>query len=154
MIMATSQKQTICLMKCYIKNNTMYLSGTKWSNSKDVETNILNIAGRLHTSHKYKHIRDIINNSKHITHVAGYNLGGAVADQLANELSQIKQVRLYSSPTISSTNSYKQHIFYHELDPIQGLYENDVGKHATLYKGRFKGLHTLKGHQLVYSAYK
>ena len=28
----------------YIKNNTMYLSGTKWYNSKDVEANILNIA--------------------------------------------------------------------------------------------------------------
>ena len=25
----------------------------------------------------------------------------------------------------------EKHIFYHELDPIQGLYENDVGKYAT-----------------------
>ena len=53
----------------------------------------------------------------------------ALRMQLANELSQIKQVILYNSPTISSNYSNEnKHIFYHEQDPIQGLYENDVGK--------------------------
>ena len=36
------------------------------------------------------------------------------------------------------------------LAPIQGLYENDVGPYATLHKGKLTGLHTLKGHQLMY----
>ena len=65
-------------------------------------------------------------------------------------LSQIKQVRLYNSPTISAANSHKKDIFYHELDPMQGLYENDVGPNARLHKGRYKAFNSLKGHQLIY----
>ena len=33
----------------------------------------------------------------------------------------------------------------YELDPIQGLYENDVGPNARLHKGRYKAFHSLKG---------
>ena len=45
--------------------------------SKDVEANILSIAARLQNSRKYENIRNIINDNKNITHVAGYSLGGA-----------------------------------------------------------------------------
>ena len=38
----------------------MYLSGATWSNSKDVEANILNMAGRLSNSRKYAEIRNTI----------------------------------------------------------------------------------------------
>ena len=46
----------------YVKGDTLYLSGTKQYNSKDVEAIILCIAGRLHNSHKYGDVVDTVNN--------------------------------------------------------------------------------------------
>ena len=85
---------------------TVYLSGTKWTNSKDIEANILKIAGRLQSSLTYANVHDTWNKNKNINTIAVYSLGGAVADQLADELPHINQVRLYGPPTISRHNSY------------------------------------------------
>ena len=42
--------------------------------------------GRLHKSRKYVDVRDTV--IKHeVKHIAGYSLGGALADQLSNEFS-------------------------------------------------------------------
>ena len=45
----------------------MYLTGTRWSNSKDFEANILNIAGLLNNYRKYSEIPNTINKHRNIS---------------------------------------------------------------------------------------
>ena len=40
----------------------------------------------------------------------------------------IKSARLYNSPVITRINSHKKYIFYNDYDPIQGLFENELGE--------------------------
>ena len=90
---------------------TKAIDNTTTMINKNKISGIINLAGRLQHFRKYGNIRDTININKYITHIAGYSLGAAVADQFANELSQIKQVRLYSSPTIR-VNNHHENIYF------------------------------------------
>ena len=58
----------LSLMVTLILNiTTMYLTGTRWSNSKDFEANILNIAGLLNNYRKYSEIPNTINKHRNIS---------------------------------------------------------------------------------------
>lgn len=83
-----------------------------------------------------------------INKVVGFSLGGAIADKLA-DIKQIKQVRIYNSPSITAENGHKKYVFYHSLDPIYGLFRKELTKDMNIFKGDKLG-HTMSGHEMIY----
>ena len=40
-------KADVSPSEMYVKDDTLYLSGTKWTNNKDMEANLYNLVGQL-----------------------------------------------------------------------------------------------------------
>lgn len=132
----------------YINNQTLYLAGTDWLRPEDIDANGRNMLGDIKSSHKYNYALDKIYRND-VNKVVGFSLGGAIADKLA-DVKQIKQVRIYNSPSITAKNSHKKYVFYHEYDPIHGLFKKEYTKDMKLYKGHGYG-HTMRNHKMIYN---
>ena len=77
-----------------------------------MQANLYNIVGQLQNSCKYVDVRDKVIKTG-VRHIAGYSVGAAIADQVANEMAQLQSVRLYNSPTITAESSHnnKPHFY-------------------------------------------
>lgn len=130
-----------------IQGDTLYLSGTRWSNPQDVDADARDMLNDIESSWKYKTAKSLVLQHD-IKHVVGFSLGGAIADKLSN-LKNITHARIYNSPSITKDSASKKRIFYNEGDYIQGFHRNQVDG-MKLYKGSQSG-HTMRGHQPIYS---
>jgi hypothetical protein len=130
-----------------IQGDTLYLSGTRWSNPQDVDADARDMLNNLESSWKYKTAKSLVLEHD-ISKVVGFSLGGAIADKLSN-LKNITHARIYNSPSITKDSASKKRIFYNEGDYIQGFHRNQVDG-MKLYKGSQSG-HTMRGHQPIYS---
>lgn len=134
--------------RMYVKDKTLYLAGTDWSNPQDIDANARNMLGNIKSSYKYNlALQKIFNNDIHS--VVGFSLGGAIADCAASNVRQIKNARVYNSPSITSGNAWKKHIFYHRYDPIYGLFKREITPEMKVYRGSKYG-HTMSGHKMIY----
>ena len=61
-----------------INGDTLYLSGTRWSNLQDVDADARDALDKIETSWKYKTAKDLLLRHR-LKNVVGFSLGGALA---------------------------------------------------------------------------
>lgn len=130
------------------KDTTLYIAGTDWTDPRDIDANARTYIGDIKTSYKYQDALNHVLRYPQIKTVVGFSLGGSIANELANQKS-ISSVRMYNSPHITKDSGDKKTIFYHENDPIYGIFKKEISPDSAVILGTSYG-HTMEGHQYIF----
>ena len=103
----------------YIKNDTMYIAGTR--NLRDVYDDITKLPfGLTKYSNRYKQADDVLKDNPNVTKLVGHSLSSAVSDELrkAHPDRNLEIKAMYGSPFVQMSGEKHENRFRHRGDFI------------------------------------